>query len=223
MLIEAAWTEGEAKERGIVVSDAEVREAADEPKPTRDELFETRHEILDGAIKEQVARPAALSVTPDQVKAYVAQHPRMEPEQKFVRRIAARSTRDARRAKRALRSGSTWTLVAKRYSTAGAGLRAATAREARTRKGVLSGPVKAGGRFVVYEVVKVTPARPVPRSQQEATAWEILASEAQERALEAFALQFASKWRGRTTCAAKYASHPDCGNTQQPPTGGSGA
>jgi foldase protein PrsA len=223
MLIEAAWAEGEASERGIVVSDAEVREATEEPRPTADERFLARNEILDGAIKEQVTRPAALSVTPDQVKAYVDQHPRTLPEQKFVRRIVARSRQDARRAKRALRNGGTWSLVAKRYSTTpGAGLKPARTAEEQAPKGVLQGPVKANGRYTVFEVVKVTPERPVPRGQQEATAWEILASEAQERALEAFKPQFADKWRGRTTCAPKYASHRDCGNTQQPPSGGVG-
>jgi foldase protein PrsA len=220
MLVEAAWTEGEARERGIVVSDEEVREATEEPKPTADELFRARHEILDGAIKEQVTRPAALSVTPADVDAYVDQHPRTLPEQRFVRRIVTRSRPDAQRAKRALQSGSTWTLVAKRYSTASAGLKPANAQEKRAAKGVLKGPVKAGGRYTVYEVVKVTPERPVPRSQQEATAWEILAGEAQERALGAFNAAFRDKWRRRTTCAPRYASHRECGNTQQPPSGG---
>jgi hypothetical protein len=223
MLIEAVWVEGEASERGIVVSDAAVREATEERKPTADEVFQARTEILDGAIKAQVTRPAALSVTPADVDAYVDQHPRTLPEQKFVRRIVARTRRDARRAKRALESGSTWTLVAKRYSTtAGAGLKPARTAEERASKGVLQGPVKTGGRYTVFEVVKVRPERPVPRGQQEATAWEILASEAQERALEAFKVEFADKWRRRTTCAPTYASHRDCGNTQQPPSGGVG-
>ena len=223
MLIEAAWTEGEARERGIVVSDEEVRQATEERKPTADELFVARHEILEGAVNEQVARPAALSVTPADVDAYVDQHPHVEPARTLVRRVVARTRARAQQARRALERGGSWSLVTRRYSTTGPGLKPATATEQGARQGVLNGPVKVKGRYVVYEVVKVVPAKPLPRSQQEATAWEILAGEAQRTALDAFEVEFRAKWRARTTCAPQYAANPDCGNTQQPPTGGLGS
>ena len=59
----------------------------------------------------------------------------------------------------------------------------------------------------------------MPRAQQEALAWETLAGEAQQRALDEFNAQFTAKWRQRTVCAPEYAAHADCGNRQAASTG----
>jgi hypothetical protein len=68
-----------------------------------------------------------------------------------------------------------------------------------------------GGGFAFLWVIAITPAHPTPAPVQRARAWEILASEAQQRALDAFKAAFITKWRARTTCAPAFASHPDCG------------
>jgi hypothetical protein len=67
----------------------------------------------------------------------------------------------------------------------------------------------------VFKVIEIIPGGPTPLDQQRATAWEILSSEAQARAINAFSAEFRSRWRLRTTCAPGYNTHPDCAN---PPT-----
>src|SRR6476469_8872913 len=66
-LIEAAWTEGEAQERGIAVTGAEAREAVDEQPHdglTRGDLvYASRVRLLEARIRDQLAQPAAQSVT----------------------------------------------------------------------------------------------------------------------------------------------------------------
>ncbi len=66
-----AWTEGEAKERGVTA-----------PASLK---YQARIELLTARIHDQITQPAAESVTPDDVTAYVAAHPRSEPERRKVR------------------------------------------------------------------------------------------------------------------------------------------
>jgi len=68
----------------------------------------------------------------------------------------------------------------------------------------------------VFKVIKIIPGEPTPLDQQRATAWEILSSQAQASAINAFTAEFRARWRVRTTCAPAYETHPDCAN---PPTG----
>ncbi len=42
-------------------------------------------------------------------------------------------------------------------------------------------------------MIKHTPAQPLPRAQQETIAWELLASQAQQQALDAFRGQFTAE------------------------------
>ena len=223
-VIPAAWTEGEARERGVVVSDAEAREALDE-RPhdglTRsDLLYQARITLLTARIDEHITQPAALSVTPEQVEAYVHAHPRTDPETRAVRLVRAASRADAKRALAALARGLTWASAIRRYSDGGSGRRTIEpgALEERVERAVFRAPRNALTRYGtdVFKVIAINPPRPAPLDQQRASAWEILASDAQQQALEAFRRDLRAKWRPRTTCAAGYASSPDCGN---PPTG----
>lgn len=220
-LIEAAWTEGEANERGIVVTDADAREAVDE-RPhdglrRADLVYQARVALLTGRIRDQISQPAALSVTAEQIEAYVQAHPRVEPERRAVRLVSAPSRAKARAALRALEGKLTWRSAARRYSSEGSGA-------PRTiEPGVLPDRVEhavfnaAEGKLTrygttVFKVTQITPGGPTPLKQQRATAWEILSSEAQRNAIAAFEAEFRSKWRLRTTCAPAFATHADCPN-----------
>jgi hypothetical protein len=237
-LIRAAWTEGEARERGIVVTRRQVGAAlADEVESaggrrayrrslhrhrlTRaDARQKLRVELLDAAIKEQIAQPAAESVTEEQIDGYVADHPTQEPETRDVRFLLAKTPAKARRARQELERGATWRGVGRRYAISG---RATLTRDARPRDlpagdaafeapaRKLEGPVRRKRAFVIFKVIAITPAHPTPAPVQRARAWEILASEAQEQALDAFSAAFTAKWRARTTCAPDLADQPDCG------------
>jgi foldase protein PrsA len=212
-LLRAAWTEGEARERSIVVTQAEIREQA-EPDPDRsraDELFMARAQLLSTRIRDQVTQPAAQSVTPEQIEAYVREHPRTDPEERDARVIEARSRPAAKQALEALQRGLTWRSAAKRYGTLRKRTTVKTTPMTRLDRAVLrtdKGETTRYGSFV-FRITRITPERPAPADVQRAQAWEILSSEAQRQALAAFETGFTEKWRARTTC-------PTCGN---PPTG----
>jgi hypothetical protein len=196
-LVERHWVEGEARERGI---------AETETSPT------LRTELLRAAINAQIAEPAARSVTPDQVKAYVDANPQVIPEARTVRIIETRSRSRAEAVLRKLRRGATWSSLNAAKETFDRTDRTATGRA------VFRARLDRTTRFgrVVFRVIRHTPERPEPRAQQEARAWEVLASQAQERALGEFRAQFTAKWRGRTMCAPEYGQHHYCA---PPPTG----
>ncbi|MBE2317495.1 peptidyl-prolyl cis-trans isomerase [Solirubrobacter sp. CPCC 204708] len=196
-LIERHWVEGEARERGIVETETDP---------------DLRHELLQAAINAQIAEPAAKSVTPEQVKAYVDANPQSSPERRTVRYLATNNRRAARAALTKLRRGASFSSLGgevrefDRTDTHAVGRAIFRARPNRlTRYG-----------RAVFKVIRHAPARPLPRAQQEATAWERLATEAQERALADFRVQFTAKWRERTTCAPGYVSVEHCGT---PPSG----
>ncbi len=226
VLIRSAWFEGEARELGIAVTAKQVRERlraeADEtPRGlTRQDLVDSmRAQLAAEAIRERIGTAAAQSVTPAQIDAYVQAHPRTEPEQRTLRLVQATSERNARRATAALKRGATWRFIARRYSVddGSAGrAREVTRDMLRARVGRAAFEAKQGrllqvGRYVV-KVVAIEPEHPTPLKTQQAAAWEILASEAQQNALTAYEQALISKWRPRTSCAPDLAAHRDCGN-----------
>jgi foldase protein PrsA len=239
-LLSSAWIAGEARERGILVTLADAREALDadvddafgsegglrrflrESGQTRaDVVWRYRIVALSEAIQEQVSQPAALSVTQEQIDAYVAENPRTEPERRDLRIVLTRTRNEAHAARRALRRGRLWKTVTKRYSLDRGGVQhvepgALEPRADRAvfaaQRGELSAPVKTPSGYYVFKVIKIVPAHPAPPDVQRATAWEILASQAQERALATFMTDFTAKWRARTTCAVRYATLAHCGN-----------
>jgi hypothetical protein len=211
-LIEAAWTEGEAAERQISVSDDDVDDATAPPHDglsTADRRYEARVSLLDAALKQPILQAAAQSVTPQQIDEYVRQHPKLGPERRKARAIRARSTRDAIRIKAAIERGLTWTAAARRYKadvTHDAGV------------AIDKAPPRTIIRYrrTVFEVTSIRPPRPLPLAQQKAQAWELLAGEAQQRASTAFEQALRAKWRPRTTCATPETAKDFCSNS---PTG----
>lgn len=226
-LIQRQWTEGEASERGIVITSHEVDEALEESFTSRkafkaylkqtgqtepEARATVRTDQLTTKIRDQVTEPAAKSVTPDQVKAYVDANPQLRPEQRTVRVVTTKNRSQAVKVLRKLRRGATFSSVG--------GTREEYDRADKTAPGraVFRAELNQLTRYgrIVFKVIKHAPAKPLPRAQQEAMAWELLASQAQQRALDEFTVQFTAKWRERTTCAPRYGRHQDC---RQPPSG----
>jgi foldase protein PrsA len=236
ILIRSAWFEGEAREQGIVVTARQVRARlraeGNRPAPnglTRaDVVKRQRAELFAETIRERIGTMAAQSVTQEQIDAYVQAHPRTEPETRSFRVILTRSERTARRATRALKAGVSWRTVARRYSLDEAsarqgGLQPPVTRDllpARLRRaafgaerGELVGPIRTQFGYHVLRLVEIVPEHPTPLKTQRAAAWEVLAGEAQQNALEAADAAFTAKWRPRTVCAPDLAGHRGCGTT----------
>jgi hypothetical protein len=222
-LIPAAWTEGEAQERGVAVSDDDVRDAMDPPHDgltKRDRLYAARIELLNAALREPILQAAAQSVTEQEIDAFVQAHPLSTRGERRVRILVARNPARAKAIERALRRGVTWDRAGGRYAPdGGPGLLSYPAPPANRLQRAIFRATKNRltryGRYV-FKVVGLTPAGPLPRKQQRATAWEILAGDAQQRAAAEYAAAIKAKWRPRTTCGPAVAAQGLCGNS---PTG----
>jgi hypothetical protein len=206
MLIRSAWIEGEARERNVVVTAAQVRERLrGQPRgglERADLVWRTRIRMLEEVMREPVLTAAALSVTQEQIDAYVRAHPRMDPEKRTVRILVADTEREARRALARGGAGGRRRTVTRDELPARVGRAAFTAER---------GQLVRVGRYVV-KVIAIEPARPTPIKTQNAAAWEVLSSEAQLHALAADAQALIAEWRPRTICAPDLAAHRDCGN-----------
>jgi parvulin-like peptidyl-prolyl cis-trans isomerase-like protein len=147
----------------------------------------------------------------------VQTHPLLGNEQRRVRLLVARTRSQAKAAEQALRRGLTWARAGERYTrNGGPGLLTYEATPTdRLEKAIFRAPehrVTRYGRYV-FTITRITPAGPLPLDQQRATAWEVLSSEAQQSAIDAFKAEFRAKWRPRTTCEPAQVTHPDCGNS----------
>ena len=223
-LIAAAWTEGEAQEHGVVVSDQDAREAIGAPHDglTReDRIYEARVALLSAGITQPISQNAALSVTQPQIDAYVASHPKFGPERRSVHVMRLTNRQTARKALQALRRGLSLQSATKRYANGRTRLISTEPGEldpkALGRK-IFSARRGAYSRYgsVVFTVRTIEPPQPLPLKVQNAQAFELLASEAQRQALAAYEAELKAKWRPRTMCADP-ASAPDfCSNS---PTG----
>ncbi|MDA0164435.1 peptidylprolyl isomerase [Solirubrobacter ginsenosidimutans] len=222
-LISAAWAEGEAQERGVVVSDADAKDATRDPHDgltRQDRIYEARINLINAALHAPVGQAAAQSVTQPQIDAYVQSHPKFEPERRYLSLLRTRDRHTAEAALRALKRGLTFAAATRRYTNAEGGKIAVRPGEIDPRgldRAIFKAPT---GKYLrygtdVFRVRFIGPPQPLPIEQQNASAWEVLASDAQEQAIAAFDAQIAAKWRPRTTCAPPELDPAKCGN---PPT-----
>lgn len=134
-LIRAEWTEQEAADRGIEVSESALRRSLDNEKDEafrseeayqaflrdsrlteRDLLFETRIDLLDENLARQVR--AAVDVSDEEIERYHNENAESftEPERRDVRVILAATKADAEAAKAAIEGGQAWDSVGKQHS-----------------------------------------------------------------------------------------------------------
>jgi foldase protein PrsA len=136
LLVTARWLEAEARERGLSVSDADVKERFDTQRkqsfPKRkqyedflkdsgqseaDILLRVRVDMLTTKLQEHVTQGAE-KIGERQVSDYYDRNREQfaQPERRDVRLVLAASASRAERAKAALAAGTAWKAVAKRYS-----------------------------------------------------------------------------------------------------------
>jgi foldase protein PrsA len=136
LLLQNEWIEGEAAERNVKISDAEVKKAfADQKKQSfpkeadyqkflktsgfteKDILFRVRLEQLFTKLREKVAKGQE-KVTDKQVDDYYTKNKERfaQPERRDLRVVLTRGKAKADEARAALESGQSWKDVAKEYS-----------------------------------------------------------------------------------------------------------
>jgi foldase protein PrsA len=83
------------------------------------------------------------------------------------------------------------------------------------RKGEISGPVKTQFGWYVFRVDKVRKPSQQTLEQARTTIEQVLASQSQQKALDAFVKDFRKKWREKTECREEYVTS-DCSNGPEP-------
>lgn len=135
-LIQGAWIEGEAADRGIKISDKEVKKQFDIQRrqayptvaaynkflessgyTTKDLLFQVKSKLLFDKIQAQILKKAG-KVGDQQVADYYNKNKKQftQPEQRSMRIIMTKDRARAEEALKALKSGQDWKTVAKKYS-----------------------------------------------------------------------------------------------------------
>ena len=153
-----------------------------------------------------------------------------QPEKRDLHVVLTKEKAEADKALAALKAGDSWKKVAKKYSiddTTKATGGELTAQAKGTldaelddavfsaKKGDIQGPVKTQYGYYVFEVDKSTPASQQTLAEAKATIKQQLASQEQQKALDAFVKDFTSRWREKTECADSYKTS-DCKNGPKP-------
>jgi foldase protein PrsA len=135
-LVSAKWIEGEAKERGVSATDAEVKRQFEQTKDQSfpnekayqrflktsgqtepDLLFRVRLDVLSNKIREQVTS-ASQNVSNNEIEDYYNENEAQfsQPERRDLEVVLTKNQARALAAKKAADGGQKWAAVAKKYS-----------------------------------------------------------------------------------------------------------
>jgi foldase protein PrsA len=136
-LISAQWIQGEAKDQGIKVTQADVNKRFQQTKKqsfpkeadyqkflkqsgmTQDDiLFRVKLDALSSKIRDKVTK-GKTKVTDAQITTYYNKNRKRfaQPERRDLRIVLTKTLAQANAAKKALEAGQSWKVVAKKYST----------------------------------------------------------------------------------------------------------
>ncbi len=195
--------------------------------------YRVRLSTLSDALRKKVTKGKD-TVSAQQISDYYDKNKARfsQPERRDLRLVLTKKAAQANAAKKALASGQTFTAVAKKFSIDQAsknhgGVLLAVAKGQQEKaldaavfsapKGALRGPVKTQFGFYVFKVQKITPASQQSLKDATATIKQLLASQNQQKALDAFVKDFRDKWMKKTNCAKDYVTQ-DCKNAPKPKT-----
>ena len=149
-----------------------------------------------------------------------------QPERRDLSIVLTKTEAKAKEAKQALEDGESFKSVAKEYSIddaskAQGGKLPAVAKGQQEKafddaifaaeKGELEGPVKTQFGWYVFEVDKITEASQQTRDEAKETIKQLLASQNQQKALDAYVKDFRKRWKEKTDCREGFVTQ-DCKN-----------
>jgi foldase protein PrsA len=192
-----------------------------------DILFRVKLSQLQEKLTQNVTEDAKKVSTADISDYYEKNQKRFaQPERRDLLIVLTKTEAKARQAKDALDSGQPWKTVAKQYSIdeaskAQGGKLAAVAKGQQDKafedavfaasKGQIGGPVKTQFGWYVFEVQKITPASQQSLEQSRDTIKNLLRSQRQQKALDAFIKDFREEYKDKTNCSDDYRV-PECKN-----------
>ena len=196
-----------------------------------DVLMRVRLDTLSNKIRDKVTKgkdkvsDQAIADYYEKNKAQFAQ-----PERRDLSIVLTKTEAKANEAKAALESGESFKSVAKEFSIddaskAQGGKLPAVAKGQqekafddaifKAKKGKIQGPVKTQFGYYVFKVDKVTKASQQTLEQAKTTIQQVLASQSQQKALDAFVKDFRKKWKEKTECREGFVTQ-DCKNAPKP-------
>jgi len=196
-----------------------------------DLLFRVRLDLLSNEVRQEVIKGKG-KVTDAQITKYYNENKKRfaQPERRDLLVVLTRNKSKAEQAKAALEDGDSWKAVSKKFSIDEAskaqggklpgvakGQQEKALDEAifKARRGELTGPVKTQFGYYVFEVQKVTPASQQSLAQTKETIRNLLKSQNEQKALDAFVKEFREDYKDKTNCAKDYVVQ-DCKNAPKP-------
>ena len=186
----------------------------------QDVLFRVRLNQLQEKLVKKVTEDAK-KVSDEDIESYYEKNKKRfaQPERRDLRVVLTKTEAKARQAKRALDSGQPFKRVVKQYSIDEAsksqnGLLPAVSEGQQekafdeaifsAKKGQIEGPVKTQFGWYVFEVEKVTKASQQTLEQSKDTIRNLLRSQREQKALDAFVKDFRESYKDETDCASDY-------------------
>jgi foldase protein PrsA len=248
-LIKAYWYQADAHKLGINVTDAQVQKAFATAKKAQfstaaqfDSFLKSTGQTLQditfrvrvNQVYIKLIAKHTTTVGTAQIAAYYASHQSQfgTPESRDLRIVLTKTQAQAQAAKTALQHGSSWKVVAKKYSTdpttknIGGVLNNVTKgqQDAALNQAAFSasanqllGPVKGQFGYYVVEVTKINPATLKTLAQSTATIKQTLNQQQQTAAQTAVDAHAKKSWFKQTTCRSLYAM-VDCSGYKAPTT-----
>jgi foldase protein PrsA len=192
-----------------------------------DVLMRVRLDLLSNKIREKITKGKD-KVSDQQIKDYYEKNKNQfaQPERRDLHIVLTKKEAQAEQAKAALKSGEPFAKVAKQYSIddaskAQGGKLPGVAKGQQEKafdsaifgadKGKIVGPVKTQFGWYVFKVDKVNAASQQTLEQAKTTIKQVLASQNQQKALDAFVKDFRKRWKEKTDCREGFVTQ-DCKN-----------
>ena len=210
----------QTKKRQSFPNEADYRRFLAQSGMTQDDvLLRVKLELLSTRITEKISRKA--TVTDAQIAAYYRRNKQRfaQPQRRDLQVIQTRSRARAIQARQAIQRGQPWPVVARRYSTDAASKsqggrlpdvipgqqeRGLDNAIFRARRGQLVGPIKTQFGYYVFRVSNIQPPTQQTLAQARDTIRQLLRSQNQQKALQAFVKSFERKWKAQTNCRRGY-------------------
>src|SRR5256714_7840368 len=251
-LITSQWLSQEAAKRHITATDKEVQttflqqkkqsfpKEADYQKflqssgqTESDLLFRVKLSVLTNKLQQNIVKGKA-TVSDAAIQDYYNKNKSRfpQPETRDLQVVLATKKPKADAALKAIKSGTPWPKVAKKYSsdtasksqggrlpgvTKGQQEKTFVAAIFSAQKNKVLGPIKTQFGFYVFRVTKITPAKQQSLAQVKTTIKNVLQSQQQQKALSDFVKDWQKRSKDMTVCAKGYVV-PQCKNAPKPKT-----
>src|SRR3954451_13743704 len=238
-LISSQWLTQEAAKRKITATDKEVQTTFQQQKKQSfpkeadyqkflqtsgqsesDLLYRVKLSVLTNKLQQSIVKDKG-TVTDQQIQDYYDKNKQRfaQPETRDLEVVLATKKAKADAALKAVKSGTKWATVAKKYSsddasksqggklpgvTKGQQEKSFDAAIFNAKKGVITGPVKTQFGYYVFRVTKITPAKQQSLEQVKTTIKNLLQSQQQQKALNDFVKDFQDRYKDMTDCAKDY-------------------